>query len=161
MDTAIQRTSPLLINETPMQFLPALACGVGVNGALFAQQLHYCLQDSQDWFDGRPWVYYTFEEWNLQFPFWSKNTIRRIIKDLQSVTINGNTYRILLIGHSANKLDHRCCYTLDYDELDRLVPVATLLLQDKQRSIASKSISIKKNLSTLSRQFPALATSSE
>ncbi len=164
MDESIRRTSPLLINESPMQFLPSLACAVGVNGALFAQQLHYWLQDSRrpHWFDGRPWVYNTFEEWNLQFPFWSRATIRRVIKDLKSVTVNEEVYRVLLTGHYAsNKLDHCCWYTLDYDELDRLVPVATLLLQKKQRDIAGASISIKKNLIVLSRRFPALASVSE
>ena len=165
MNTAVvRRNNPLLINESPMQFLPSLACAVGVNEALFAQQLHYWLQDTRrpHWIDGRPWVYNTFEEWNLQFPFWSRATVRRVIKNLKSVTVNGEVYHVLLTGHyTSNKLDHCSWYTLDYDELDRLVPVATLLLQKKQRDIADTSISIRKNLTVLARQFPALASASE
>lgn len=163
MDTAVRRNNPLLINESPMQFLPSLACVLGEHGALFAQQLHYWLQDNRrpHWIENKPWVYNTLVEWNLQFPFWSKSTLRRTIKNLQNVSLDDEVYHVLLVARfGKTKLDRRCWYTLDYDELDRLVPIATSKLHELQRSLAGESIFVKNNITILARQYPALAPSS-
>ncbi len=39
-----QRHSSLLIEESPLQVLPSLAKAIGLNEAIFAQQLHYWLR---------------------------------------------------------------------------------------------------------------------
>ncbi len=154
-----QRSNPLLINESPMQFLPSLACVLGVNGALFAQQLHYCLNAARNprYVDGRAWVYNTLDVWNLQFPFWSKNTLRRTLKNLQAVEIDGEVYHVLLVhNYNANKMNRCQWFSLDYDELDRLIPVAQQKAASLQRDIADGSESVQRNIEFLSHRYPSL-----
>lgn len=154
-----QRSNPLLINESPMQFLPSLACVLGVDGALFAQQLHYCLNAARNprYVDGRAWVYNTLDVWNLQFPFWSKSTLRRTLKKLQAVEIDGEVYHVLLIqNYNTNKMNRCQWFSLDYDELDRLIPIAQKKVAGMQREIAEGSESVKRNIDFLSHRYPSL-----
>ncbi|ADF40351.1 hypothetical protein [Priestia megaterium] len=75
--------SKLLLKDQLLIVLPALAVKVGVNGALFLQQLHYWLEKSVNVQDGYTWVYNTNQQWLQQFPFWSLSTIQRIISKLE------------------------------------------------------------------------------
>ena len=73
-----------LIDEYPLMVQPSLAQALGLNEALFLQQLHYWLQRSRHNFDGKPWVYNTFENWQQQnFPFWAINTLKRAVGNLE------------------------------------------------------------------------------
>ncbi|WP_078411498.1 hypothetical protein [Priestia abyssalis] len=76
--------SRLLIEDKPLIVLPSLAVELGLNEAIFWQQLHYWLQGSRNERDGHLWVYNTYEKWQEQFPFWSISTIRRIIGKLET-----------------------------------------------------------------------------
>ena len=64
--------SPLLINEPPLQVLPSLAQKIGLNEAIIVQQVHYWLNPkfNKNYFEGRNWVWNTYEQWQQQFPFW-------------------------------------------------------------------------------------------
>ncbi|EDT3088997.1 replication protein RepO, partial [Salmonella enterica subsp. enterica serovar Newport] len=62
--------SNLLINESPLQVLPTLACAIGLNEAVIVQQMHYWMKDSQHFYDGRRWIYNSVASWQKQFPFW-------------------------------------------------------------------------------------------
>ncbi len=75
--------SRLLIPEPPLLVLPSLAITVGLNEAIFLQQLHYWLLQSGKDRDGRRWIYNTYEEWHEQFPFWSIDTIKRVIRAVE------------------------------------------------------------------------------
>ncbi|MDQ0246176.1 hypothetical protein J2S09_003763 [Bacillus fengqiuensis] len=75
--------SRLLVEDRPILILPSLAKEVGLNEAIFLQQLHYWLQESGHEYFGHKWVYNTYEQWQVQFPFWSVSTIRRIIAKLE------------------------------------------------------------------------------
>jgi hypothetical protein len=70
--------SKLLINEYPLMVLPSLAVRIGLNEAIFIQQLHYWLEKAGTEKQGRKWVYNTYQDWEKQFPFWSNATLRRI-----------------------------------------------------------------------------------
>jgi len=107
--------SRLLINEPPLQVLPSLAVAVGLNEALFLQQLHYWLQKSGKQRDDRVWVYNTYDEWLAQFPFWSLRTLRRVINGLEERGIVLSTER-----YNTSKVDHTKWYGIDYDALDGL-----------------------------------------
>lgn len=76
--------SRLLLEDKPLIVLPSLAVKLGLNEAIFLQQLHYWLQGSRNERDGYMWVYNTYEKWQEQFPFWSISTIRRIIGKLEA-----------------------------------------------------------------------------
>ena len=58
-----------LLNENPILLFPTLAKKVGLNEAIFLQQLQYWLSESDHIHDGYKWVYNTYESWNKQFPF--------------------------------------------------------------------------------------------
>lgn len=103
----------LLINEPPLQVLPTLAERIGLNEALFLQQLHYWLQRSNNWRDGRRWCYKSAEDWTKEFPFWSSRTIKRITTSLKKQN--------LIITGQFNKagFDRTTWYTVNYEQLEQ------------------------------------------
>lgn len=106
----------LLIAETPLQVLPSLAVAVGLNEAMFLQQLHYMLVNiGHQQADGRRWIHNTHEKWNNQFPFWSVSTIRRIVSNLKS-------FGVIVTSDEFNKMgvDKTLWYTIDYEAFENL-----------------------------------------
>ena len=77
----------LLLDESPLIILPSLASAIGLNEAIFLQQLHYWIQKSSTLFDNKKWVYKTTKEWENEFPFWSNSTIKRAINSLKKSKI--------------------------------------------------------------------------
>lgn len=106
--------SKLLLDDKPIIVLPSLAKKVGLNEAIFLQQLNYWLQESKHCYEDKKWVYNTQEDWQDQFPFWSISTIRRTISKLESIG--------LLISGNFNKknFDRTKWYTISYEELEGL-----------------------------------------
>ncbi len=106
--------SKLLINEVPLMCLPSLAVKIGLNEALFIQQLHYWVDRSKNIIEGRQWVYNTMADWSKQFPFWSQKTLSRTISNLekQKLVISGN--------YNQKGYDRTKWYTIDYPALERL-----------------------------------------
>lgn len=106
--------SKLLMNEVPLMVQPSLAKKVGLNEALFLQQLHYWLERSTKVINERRWIYNSVGAWQKQFSFWSVSTIKRIIASLEK--------RKLIISGNFNSfsMDRTKWYTIDYDELDKL-----------------------------------------
>lgn len=105
----------LLIDDYPIQVLPKLATGIGLNEAIFLQQLHYWLNGkSAKWRDERKWIYNTYEDWQKQFPFWSVATIKRIITSLdkQNLILKGN--------YNEKGFDKTIWYSIDYNELKQV-----------------------------------------
>ncbi len=109
----------LLTDEHPLQLLPNLACTVGLNGAIFLQQLHYWLQRSGNVRDDHVWVYNSIEDWREDFPFWGLNTIRRtvskLIKDKYLITGNYNEHRY----------DRTTWYRIDYEAIAQIGKATT------------------------------------
>ncbi|WEV56152.1 replication protein [Ligilactobacillus acidipiscis] len=101
----------LLISEPPLQVLPSLAVRVGLNEAIVLQQFHYWLQRSKNVRDGNKWIYNSIAEWQKQFPFWSKDTVKRTINSLekQGCLIVGN--------YNKAKFDKTKWYRINYDSL--------------------------------------------
>lgn len=114
-------SSPLLIDEPPLQVLPSLAVAVGLNEALILQQVHYWIQAKrkapdryQDSFkQDEWWVYNSVPEWNAQFPFWGDNTIRRALSSLREMG--------LLIAEqlAPDPRDKTLWYRIDYEALGK------------------------------------------
>ena len=82
-----KKMNKLLLNESPLIILPSLASKIGLNEAIFVQQLHYWIQKSSTYFDNKKWVYKTTKEWENEFPFWSNSTIKRAINSLKKSRI--------------------------------------------------------------------------
>lgn len=107
--------SNLLINEPPLQVLPSLAAAIGLNEALLLQQLHYWLRHAKVEHDGKMWIYKNLDKWKEQdFPFWSKNTIRRAVKSLNDKDL------ILVEKLAQNSFDRVNHYTINYAELMKI-----------------------------------------
>ena len=119
-------SSPLLIDEPPLQVLPSLAVAIGLNEALILQQVHYWIglkkrfpdKNKDTFVHGQWWVYNSVPQWNEQFPFWGDNTIRRALASLRD---SG-----LLIAEQLNTGDPRdktLWYRIDYAKLDTITAV--------------------------------------
>lgn len=80
--------SKLLIDDSPLQVLPKLATRVGLNEAIFLQQLHFLTKDKRVGPDGRQWLRKTYPQWKKEtFPFWSTKTIERAAKALHKLKL--------------------------------------------------------------------------
>lgn len=114
--------SRLLINEPPLQVLPSLALAVGLNEAIFLQQVQYWLATSKHVHDGRRWVYNSTDEWAKQFPFWSESTIKRIVASLRDSNV-------LLTRNDLNKhsFDRTLWYSIDYAELNNIIQTDSIV----------------------------------
>ena len=110
-----QLGSRYLVESKIMMFHPDLALKIGLNEAIFLQQLHYWLQRKPKQYDNRGWVYNSYISWKEQMDFWSVDTIKRIVNNLVEsgivITDNFNTY----------KFDKTLWYSIDYEKLDYIV----------------------------------------
>jgi len=125
----------LLIAEEPLQVLPSLAMEIGLDDALFLQQLHYWLRKSKHEHDGERWIYNTFAEWQAQFPFWSLRTMQRIAGRLVK--------KGLIKVHKFNKQnwDRTNWYAIDYEAVHKLVentPAKIIQMSEKRDAIATR-----------------------
>ncbi|RFU61092.1 conserved phage C-terminal domain-containing protein [Peribacillus glennii] len=101
----------LVVKDTPLLVLPSLALEIGLNEAMMLQQIHYWLCKSDNWVEGKKWVYNTYQEWNRQLPFWSLNTVKRTVRALEDMGY--------LISNRFNysKMDQTKWYTINYEKL--------------------------------------------
>lgn len=143
--------SQYLVNEPPIPLYPSLAVALdGAERALILQQLNYWLTRSENYRDGRYWVYNTYEEWRAQFPWMSVSTIRRVLAYLEErgLIITGN--------YNRQKTDRTKWYTVDDAALGRLLgalPSANVTVpsvQNDRRNIQSE----QQDLSILDRSVP-------
>jgi len=126
-------TDKLLISEPPLQVLPTLACYIGLNEALFLQQLHYILTqnskvgklaDGRKWYRDKPCAF--IEKY---FPFWDESILKRAMDNLRSDNL-------LLTRSDLNTRpkDRSLWYGIDYEELGALdSPVNRLAKKSQKR----------------------------
>jgi hypothetical protein len=117
----VRNKSSLLIDEPPLQVLPTLAVAIGLNEAIFIQQLHWLLSHSGKAVKGQEgkWIYNTAEEWHEKFPFWSVSTIKRIITGLRKEGL------IKAGRFNRMTLDQTRWYTIDYEALNKKSPIGS------------------------------------
>jgi len=101
----------LLIKEPPFQLLPTLAVQIGINNAIFLQQLHYNLENSTFYWNGDRWYYASYSQLQKQFKFFSLRTLRRIISDLK----NKRLIEVGILPHP--KAKNKKCYRINYSRL--------------------------------------------
>ncbi|MBN9413067.1 MAG: hypothetical protein J0H12_04005 [Candidatus Paracaedimonas acanthamoebae] len=101
----------LLINETPLQIFPTLARKIGLNEAIVLQQMHYWLHFHRD---NQHRVYNASEQWQKQFPFWSRDTIKHTIISLKRQN--------LITDAKLSQKNSRQCqgYTINYQALESI-----------------------------------------
>ncbi len=101
----------------PMRFCPAMAAAIGVSEAIVIHRLDYWLGRSKHRFEGRAWVYNTYEAWQAQFPFWSRRTIQATFRRLERLGVVESTQ-----AHNRSRWDKTKWYTIDHDRLAELMP---------------------------------------
>ncbi|ECX5785982.1 hypothetical protein F3331_13020 [Listeria monocytogenes] len=105
----------LLINDYPLQVLPALAREIGLNEAIVLQQIHYWLNKKQNLHDGRYWTYRSIQKWQEEnFSFWSLNTVKRTFTSLREKKL------LLTANYNKKKFDKTVWYSIDYDALEAM-----------------------------------------
>lgn len=108
----------LLIDEEPLQVLPSLAIALGLDAAVFLQQLHYWLRKSKHEHDGRVWIYNTFAEWKAQFPFWNLSKMQRIAALLVEKKL------IVVRKFGKQNWDRTNWYSIEYENVQKLARAA-------------------------------------
>ena len=130
--------SKLLIDDYPLQVLPNLAIAIGLNEAIFIQQLHYWINGvSGKSRDGQRWIYNTYNDWQDNFPFWSNATIRRTIKNLED-----GGYILSTSKYNAMRIDRTKWYTVNYEkisEIEKTLVVDNRIAQNEQMDVCSLS----------------------
>ena len=110
--------SRLLIPENPLIILPGLAVAVGLNEAIILQQIYYWLEinrkHNREGIDVVQWTYNTYAQWQEQFPWWSERTIRRAIRNLETLNV------LISEPRTQNSYDHTKKYTINHNALDNL-----------------------------------------
>ena len=107
--------SRYLVDERVMMFHPYIAKALGLNEAIFLQQLHYWLNRKPHMIEERGWVYNAYKSWQEQLCFMSESTVKRTIKNLidKGIIITANFNKL--------KFDRTLWYSIDYDKLDQIV----------------------------------------
>lgn len=105
----------ILFDKHPIVLDKHMASVLGLNEAIVLQQVHYWIElnkkEGRNFHEGRYWTYNTYEEWNEQFPFWSKETIKRVFKRLRNMKL------IIVDRFNVYQMDRTLWYTIDYDKL--------------------------------------------
>ena len=120
----------LLISESPLTVQPSLAVLLGLNKAIFLQQVQYWITREAGFCDqyGRRWIYNTVKQWRDQFPFWSESTIKRTIRSLEEQHALLST----TVGDAFNKTK---AYTINFDLIEELAE--KIVHEQRQASIES------------------------
>ena len=123
----------ILFNKHPIVLDKNMATIIGVNEAIILQQVHYWLEINKkvgkNFHEGRYWTYNTYDEWHEQFPFWSKETIKRAFKRLRSMKI------IIVDRFNIHHMDRTLWYTIDYDRLKSIMKVSDRPDSNSQKDI--------------------------
>ena len=110
--------SPLLYSKRPLVVNPDLAVAVGLNEAIVLHQINYWIelneQADRNFQDGYFWTYNTIQDWQKQFPWWSYDTVKRILRKLEKSGV-------LISGvHNKEQRDRTKWYRINHGELNRL-----------------------------------------
>jgi len=132
----------LLIKTTPHQVLPELAAKIGINEALFLQQLHFLLTNNDCYeYESNFWYRNTVSEWLDKFPYFSKNTFRRTVDSLhkQKLICREKLHYKLLKISSNNTV----WYSINYDQVDVLCrPINDKIIDKKREKARQKQAEI-------------------
>lgn len=107
----------LLLDEAPLILLPSVAVVLGVNEALILQQINYWIQASKNEYDNHFWTFNSYNDWRKQFPFWSKETIGRGIRNLERMGLVIST-----VGPNKRATDRTKWYRINHDVFEELFP---------------------------------------
>ena len=130
----------LLISESPLVLQPKVAKILGLNEAIFMQQIHYWLQRSTHEINGLKWVYNSYDALQKQFPFWSVRTIKSVVKGLQR-------RELLFIGHfHKNRWDKTNWYSINYEKLGSTIECEKSVIFEDTKNVIIESEKVAPSL---------------
>ncbi|MEK5185294.1 conserved phage C-terminal domain-containing protein [Solibacillus sp. FSL W7-1324] len=106
----------LLVNERHLFISPNLAARIGVEEALFLQQLYYRIETQGMKKEGHIWYRQTYQGWSKQCFYWDKTKIKRLITKLER-------YEIIVSSNKFNRFntDRSKWYRIDYKKVNQLL----------------------------------------
>lgn len=131
--------SPFLIDEPPLTISPSLAKKVGVNHAIFLQQMHYWLRKSKHTHDGHKWVYNSYAEWQKQMPWLTVRGVRKVIGDLEKggYIVSGNFNRMAFDKTKWYRIDYKPLCGIEHSMCQEVSDDAPEMADDVSQSDAS------------------------
>ena len=106
----------LLVNERHLFISPNLAARIGVEEALFLQQLYYRIATRGMKRDGHMWYRQTYQGWSKQCFYWNTTKVKRLITKLER-------YEIIISTDKFNRFntDRSKWYCIDYEKVNQLL----------------------------------------
>lgn len=86
--------------KSVLLFDPQEAALYGLNEAIILSQMRYWLGRPSPSTDDRTWIYGSYNYWLTQFPFWSKNTLIRVLASLEKLGLIVSETRRTACGKS-------------------------------------------------------------
>jgi ribosomal protein S8 len=112
----------LLIDEYPLMVLPTFAKKIGLKNAIFVQQVYFLTQtkhqnnDIYTYKDDHMWVFNNIDEWHENyFPFFSKRTLKRVIKKCED-----EGYIISTNKYNKSEYDKTKWYRVNHEKISEL-----------------------------------------
>lgn len=106
----------LLVDGRQLFLSQELAIRIGIEEALFLQQLYYRLETQGVEKEGHIWYRQTYQGWAKQCPQWNIRKIKRLVMKLER-------YQIIISSNKFNsfKTDRSKWYRIDYGKIDQIV----------------------------------------
>lgn len=106
----------LLVDGRQLFLSQDLAARIGIEEALFLQQLYYRLETQGMEKEGHIWYRQTYQGWAKQCPQWNIRKIKRLVMKLER-------YQIIISSNKFNsfKTDRSKWYRIDYEKIDQIV----------------------------------------
>lgn len=106
----------LLVDGRQLFLSQDLAIRIGIEEALFIQQLYYRLETQGVEKEGHIWYRQTYQGWARQCPQWNIRKIKRLVMKLER-------YQIIISSNKFNsfKTDRSKWYRIDYGKIDQIV----------------------------------------
>ena len=106
----------LLVDDRQLFLSQNLAARIGVEEALFLQQLHYRLETQGVEKEGHIWYRQTYQGWVKQCFHWNITKVKRLITKLER-------YQIIFSSTKFNSFntDRSKWYRIDYKKIDKLL----------------------------------------
>ncbi|MER2155804.1 MAG: conserved phage C-terminal domain-containing protein [Solibacillus sp.] len=106
----------LLVDGRQLFLSQDLAVRIGIEEALFLQQLYYRLETRGVEKEGHIWYRQTYQGWAKQCPQWNIRKIKRLVMKLER-------YQIIISSNKFNsfKTDRSKWYRIDYGKIDQIV----------------------------------------
>ncbi len=124
-----KRNRIFILNDPYSQRInKSLACEIGLNESIIFLQLEYLLNIGGKEIDGKRWIWKSVRDWTEEFPYWSKDTINRALKNLISKGL------VIEANYNTKKYDRTRWLTINYEQAAKLKSITVNHINDVPES---------------------------